>query len=159
MPYRWIHVAEQGQQQWLFRRNCALTPRQLAAWFATLGGVSMVIAASFAAQGAWLVMPFACVESVALGVAFVVYARHAADYERILLGPRRLVIERSAGCALERVECEPAWVRVEYAGTHRSPVRLVAAGRQWEVGRFVPEEQRKELARQLRESLAGPHAA
>lgn len=159
MRYRWIHVAERGQQQWLFRRNCALTPRQLAAWFATLGGASMGIAALFAAQGAWLVLPFACVESVALGVAFVVYARHAADYERILLGPRRLVIERSVGCAFDRIECEPAWVRVEYAGTRRTPVRLVAAGRQWEVGRFVPEEQRKELARQLRESLAGPQAA
>jgi len=159
MRYRWIHVAERGQQQWLFRRNCALTPRQLAVWFATLGGASMGVAVLFAAKGAWLVVPFGCIESVALGVAFVLYARHAADYERILVGPRRLVIERSVGWALDRIECEPEWVRVDYAGTRRSPVRLVAGGRQWEVGRFVPDEQRRELARELRESLGGPATA
>lgn len=154
MRYRWTHVVEQEERQWLLKRNCALTPRQLAAWFATLGAVSMGIALFFAMQGAWLVVPFACIELTALGVAFFVYARHAADYERILVGPRRLVVERSVGRAFDRIECEPEWVRVEYAGTHRAPVRLLAGRRQLEVGLFVPDEQRRDLAQQLRESLA-----
>jgi len=158
MPYRWTQVAEQGRQQWMLPRNCALTPRQLAGCFAALGTVSMAIAAAFALQGAWMVVPFACIELSALGVAFVVYARHAADYERILVAPDRLVVERVVGHAVERVECEPAWVRVEYAGTRRSAVRLVAGRQQVEVGRFVPEDKRKELAQELRESLARTRA-
>lgn len=153
MRYRWTHVVEQEERQWLLKRNCALTPRQLAAWFATLGAVSLGIAVLFATQGAWMVVPFTCIELTALGVAFIVYARHAADYERILLGPRRLVVERASGNAVHRVVWEPEWIRVEYAGTHRAPVRLLAGGRQLEVGRFVPDEQRKDFAQQLRESL------
>jgi uncharacterized membrane protein len=158
MPYRWTQVAEQGRQQWMLPRNCALTPRQLAGWFATMGAVSLLIAAAFAMQGAWMVVPFACVELAALGIAFVVYARHAADYERIMVAPGRLVVERVVGNAVDRIECEPAWVRVEYAGTRRSAVRLVAGRRQFEIGRFVPEDKRKELAQELRESLARTRA-
>jgi uncharacterized membrane protein len=158
MPYRWTQVAEQGRQQWMLPRNCALTPRQLGVWFATLGTLSTAIAAVFAMQGAWMVLPFACIELTALGVAFVVYARHAADYERILVAPGRLVVERVVGNAVDRIECEPAWVRVEYAGTRRSVVRLVAGQQHVEVGRFVPEDKRKELAHELRESLARTRA-
>ena len=158
MPYRWTQVAEQGRQQWMLPRNCALTPRQLGAWFAALGTVSAAIAAVFAMLGAWMVLPFACIELTALGLAFVVYARHAADYERILVAPGRLVVERVVGNAVDRIECEPAWVRVEYAGTRRSVVRLVAGRQHVEVGRFVPEGKRMELARELRESLARTRA-
>jgi uncharacterized membrane protein len=158
MPYRWTQIAEKEQQQWLLRRNCALTPRQLAGWFGGLGAVSMAIAVLFALQGAWMVVPFTCIELSALGVAFVFYARHAADYERILVSPGTLVVERVVGGAVDRVEVQPAWVRVEYAGTRRSPVRLVAGRQQVEVGRFVPEDKRMELAQELRESLARTRA-
>jgi len=154
MRYRWIHVEEQGQLQWVLKRNCALAPRQLALCFAGLAAVSFAIAGFFASQGAWMVLPFTCLEVLALGVAFFVYARHAADYERIVLAPRRLVVERSLGKAFDRIEYEPTWVRVEYAGARRSPVRLVAGRERLEVGRFVPSSQRKEFAQQLRESLA-----
>jgi len=54
-----------------------------------------------------MVLPFTCLEVLALGVAFFVYARHAADYERIVLAPRRLVVERSLGKAFDRIEYEP----------------------------------------------------
>ncbi len=36
-------------------------------------------------QGATLVIPFATLELAAVGLAFLVYARHAADGERISL--------------------------------------------------------------------------
>jgi hypothetical protein len=39
-------------------------------------------------QGAVLILPFAWLELAAVGVAFVVYARHAADGEHILLQGR-----------------------------------------------------------------------
>ena len=155
MPYRWSHVAEPGQQLWLLKRNCALTPRQLGCWFGTLGVVSMAIAALFAAQGAWPVVPFAFVELAALGLAFVVYARHASDYERIVVAPGRLLVERASGGRVARVECRPDWIRVEYRGERREPIRLVAGRRELVVGRFVPDERKEELVRELRASLAG----
>lgn len=155
MPYRWIHVAEPGQQFWLLKRNCALSPGQLGCWFGSLGVVSLSIAALFAFFGVWLVLPFACVEVAALAVAFVAYARHAPDHERIVVSPGRLVVERVTGGTLARIECEPEWIRVEYDRARREPIRLVAGRREVTVGSFVPDGSKEELVRQLRASLAG----
>lgn len=155
MPYRWVHQAQAGSQQWLLRRNCALSPRQLAACFAAVGGVTLLISAVFAAQGAWLVVPFAGIELVALAVAFLVHARHAGDYERIVLADGSVLVERLHGGSLARVECQASWVRVEYQGARRELIRLVAAGREMAVGRFVPDAERTRLARELRASIAG----
>jgi len=69
------------------RRNCALTPCQLAVWFAAVSSLSIAVATFFALAGAWMVLPFAFLEVAALGIAFVVYARHAADFERSWFNP------------------------------------------------------------------------
>ena len=50
--------------------------------FASLAAVAVGIGIGFAAVGAWLVLPFAGVEALALGIAFVAIARRMADYER-----------------------------------------------------------------------------
>ena len=102
-----------------------------------------------------MVLPFACIEVLALGAAFVLYARHAADYERIVVGRDCLLVETCRGDRLRREQCAPAWTRVEYSGTRRELIGLVAAGRRIEVGRFVPESDRHDLARQLRSTLQG----
>jgi uncharacterized membrane protein len=155
MRYPWIHVASSQQQEWLLKRNCSLAPRQLAAIFGALATVSLSIAVMFAMQGAWLVVPFACIEVLALGAAFVMYARHAADYERIVLCRDCLLVETCRGDRLRREQCAPAWTRVEYSGTRRELIGLVAAGRRIDVGRFVPESERRDLATQLRSELQG----
>ena len=155
MPYRWIHQAEGGSQQWLLRRNCALTPAQLALCFAAVGSLTLVIAAVFAAQGAWLVVPFAGIELMALALAFLMHARHAGDYERIVLERGGgLLVERLHGGALARFEGQAPWVRVQYGGSRRELIRLVVAGREMAVGRFVPDDERRRLARELRASVA-----
>ena len=155
MQHPWIHVASAQQQEWLLKRNCSLAPRQLAVIFGSLAVASLVIATAFAAKGAWMVLPFACIEVLALGAAFVVYARHAADYERIVLCRDCLLVETCRAARLRREECTPAWTRVEYTGTRRELVGLVASGRRIEVGRFVPESDRPRLARQLQRQLQG----
>lgn len=155
MAYRWMYVAEPDRHQWVLRRNCALTPGQLGAWFGTLAALSLLIAGVSASYGAWIVVPFTLVEVAALGVAFLVYGRHAADYERIVATRERLTVERSSGTRLDRVEREPARVRVEYGGASREPIRLVTGREEIAIGRFVPDDRKAELARELRGALAG----
>jgi uncharacterized membrane protein len=72
-------------KSWVLRRNCALSPRQLAVAFGVLGTTSLLIAIAWAATGAWIVLPFAAIELLVLAVAFLAYARHARDQERITL--------------------------------------------------------------------------
>jgi uncharacterized membrane protein len=155
MQHPWIHVASSQGQEWLLKRNCSLSPRQLALIFGSLASVSLGIAVAFASRGAWMVLPFACIEVLALGAAFVVYARHAADYERIVLCRDCLLVETCRGDRLRREQCAPAWTRVEYSGTRRELIGLVAEGRRIDVGRFVPESERRDLATQLRVELQG----
>lgn len=155
MQHPWVHVASAQQQEWLLKRNCSLAPRQFATVFGALAAVSVAIAAMFASLGVWWVLPFACIEVLALGTAFVVYAHHAADYERIVLCRDCLLIESCRGDRLQRAQCPPAWTRVEYSGSRRELIGLVAAGRRIEVGRFVPESDRHDLASQLRTQLRG----
>lgn len=108
------------------RRNCALTPCQLAVWFAAVSSLSIAVATFFALAGAWMVLPFAFLEVAALGIAFVVYARHAADFERIVVQSGGLVVERSTASRLERTEVPLDWIRVEYQGQRRELVKLVS---------------------------------
>lgn len=150
MPYRWSHVAEPDRHQWVFKRNCALRPWQLAVWFGTVAAVALAIAFTWAVSGAWPVIAFAIAEVVVLAVAFVAYARHAGDFERIVATRERLMVECGSGVRLERVEREGTRIRVEYDAAARGPIRLVAGREEIAVGRFVPDECRDALVRELR---------
>jgi uncharacterized membrane protein len=127
----------------------------LAAIFAGVAGLSVAIGVAFAMSGAWMILPFAFAEVLALGVAFLVHARHATDYERIVLRDDCLLVETCQATRLHREQYLPSSTRVEYSGSRRELIGLAAAGRRIEVGRFVPESERPQLARQLRSRLRG----
>ncbi|MBY0408536.1 MAG: DUF2244 domain-containing protein [Burkholderiaceae bacterium] len=143
-----------GQRiDWRLIRNCSVTPAQLGWMYLSLCVVSLTIATGFWMLGAYLVMPFAWLEIVALGVAFVIYGRHAADGERISLQGSRLVVERETAGKLERAEFDRTWVRVEPKTDQRSLIMLSAQGKSVEVGRYVRPELRSALASEIRMAL------
>lgn len=67
------------------KRNCSISPAGLLAVFAALSGAGLVVGIGFAIAGAWPILPFVGLEIVAFGMAFVMHARRAGDYERIEL--------------------------------------------------------------------------
>lgn len=139
--------------QWLLKRNCSASPRQMLVCVAALSLLSLAIGTFFWVQGASLVMPFAWLEVAALGVALLVYSRHAADSERIQLQPGRLTVEHVHGRHVDRVEFATAWVRIEPAHGDRSLIELSGQGQRISVGRFVRPELRRQLADELRWAL------
>lgn len=144
---------------WLLKRNCSATPRQMMGFYASLCALSMLIGVFFWVQGATLVMPFAWAEVIAVGVALVVYARHATDSEHIRLHRGRLTVEHTVGRRVERAEFAPAWVRVEPEHGDRSLIELSGQGQHISVGRFVRPELRRQLADELRWALRRWHWA
>ena len=54
-----------------------MSPAGLAVAFAALAAITLAIGVGFAVIGAWLVLPFAGLEVLALVVAYLVYARRA----------------------------------------------------------------------------------
>ena len=144
----------QGQAiHWFLKRNCSVTPAQLGWLYASLCVVSLGIGTFFWLQGALLILPFAWLELAAVGFAFLVYARHAADGEHITLQGKRLVVELENAGRLERVEFNREWVRVEPDAAERSLIELSGNGRRTVIGRYVRPELRPALAQELRRAL------
>ena len=144
----------QGQAiHWFLRRNCSVSPAQLGWLYASLCVVSLGIGTFFWFQGAVMILPFAWIEVLAVGAAFLAYARHAADREHILLQGGRLVVETEAAGRLEGAESTRHRARVEPGADDRSLIELSGQGRSVNVGRFVRPELRPALAREIRRAL------
>ncbi|MEO8060355.1 MAG: DUF2244 domain-containing protein [Burkholderiales bacterium] len=143
----------EGSVQWVLKRNCSVTPRQMLWFFGSLCLLSLAVGGLFWHQGATLVLPFAWVEVLAVCVAMLVYTRHATDNEQIRLQPGRLTVEFASGSRIERVEFAPTWVRVEPESGDRSLIELSGQGLRICVGRFVRPELRRQLAEELRWAL------
>lgn len=144
----------QGQNiHWFLKRNCSVTPAQLGWLYASLCAVTLTIGIFFWFQGAVLVLPFAWLELLAVGLAFFLYARHAADGEHILLQGQRLVVELENAGRLERTEFRRDWVRVEPSADDSSLIELSGQGRRINVGRYLRPELRPALAQELRRAL------
>lgn len=138
------------------KRNCSISPQTLL-WllFATVL-LSFGIAIGFALLGAWLVLPFAGVEMIALAVALYVNGKHAADYERIQRVGGTLTVEVSNADCVAVHRFEASRVRV-FADEMRNGLRiiLVERERELEVGRHLDAPARRGLAALLRARLAG----
>jgi uncharacterized membrane protein len=145
--------AGEGSVQWLLKRNCSITPRHLLGFYASLCGVSLTIAALLWSRGAPFVLPFTGAELLAVGFAFLLFARHATDRESLLLQPGKLTVACTIGRHTEQVDFAPAWVRVEPRYGDRSLIELSGEGRRIAIGRFVRPELRRDLADELRAAL------
>jgi len=146
-------AAPQWSVRWQLERSRSLDRHRLLLCFFGVCLLSLTVGAGFWSAGAPMVLPFAGVELVALGIAMWVYSRHAADRESIRLHAGRLVVEYESARRVERVEFTPAWVRVEPEHGDRSLIELSGQGRSITVGRFVRPELRRELAEELRWAL------
>lgn len=151
------NLAFQGQGSGfslLLKRNCSITPSGLLWVYGLIAVATMGIAAAFAAFGAWMVLPFAGIEIVALGVAFALNGRHAGDYERIQLGEGMLKVEVRESDSVRCHEFNPAWASVRVAGVGSGMrVLLGVPGRSLEIGRHLQEQGRLELAGELKKRL------
>jgi len=140
--------------RWHMKRNCSFTPRQLLHVYLSLCAVGLGIGGLFWIQGAPFILPFAGAELLAVGAAIVIYARHAADNESLVLRPGRFSVACTLGRRTELADfAAPTWVRVEPADRDGSLIELSGEGRHIAVGRFVRPELRPALADELRAAL------
>ena len=141
-------------REWVLSRNCSLSPRQLALAYALLCGMSLMVATIFTLSGAWYILVFAILELSAVGLAFLLYARHATDREHIALADDCLLVELVQVEQVEQFRLNPRWTRVESPATRNDLIGLEANGIRVEVGRFLTEWKRREFARELKRALA-----
>jgi uncharacterized membrane protein len=141
---------EHGGFSLTLKRNCSISPSGLACVFAALALAVLAIGTGFALAGAWLILPFAGLEVLLLGGAFVLQARHATDYERIALERGQLRVEVVEGRRLARYELDARRVRVEVDGAR---VVLRGPGEALELGRHLDEGSRMAFGAELKKRL------
>lgn len=139
--------------------NASLTVTQAALFMLGMCTLSFGIAAILAWRGYWMVLPFAGLEMLALGVALWWSLRGNAYREVISIGSDWLRVESGRWQPERCWEFPRAWARLQLepempAG--RSRLWLTYAGARCEVGACLGEDERAALARRIRELLAPP---
>ncbi|MEI7969380.1 MAG: DUF2244 domain-containing protein [Betaproteobacteria bacterium] len=138
------------------RRNDSLTARGRKAFFISMVIVSLGIAVGWAIRGAWAIIPFALLELAVLYVALRIIERHSGDFEKIVIIGDRLTVERSERGRVVRHELNVPWatlvIRREGVGG-RVAIAVRSHGKEVGVGDFLTDEQRVELAGELRRRL------
>lgn len=150
-------------REWLWKRNCSLTPRQFVHAYVLLFAAALVVALTcmlsltlhphYQGHGAWLLPLFALLELAAVAVAFLYHARHATDREHLALLGNRLLIERIEAERIEQIWLDACRTRVQAPSAWGELIRLEGGDVAVEVGRHVPPSRRCELARELAQEL------
>jgi len=132
--------------------NKSLSPVGRLVFLALIFSNILIVAAGFTLIGAWLVLPFAGLEMVALGVAFYVISRRDGDFERFTIDNDAICIEASDRGASCRVEFNRAWAHlVRRMSLHGRGCTLAlrSHGKEVAIGRLMSEEQRLVWSREL----------
>jgi uncharacterized membrane protein len=143
-----------AKRDWVLKRNCSISPRQLAMAFAVLCMLSLTVAIFFTLHGAWYVLWFSVIELSAVGWAFFRFARHATDREHIALIDECLVVELIQMEQTRQFKLDKRRIRIELPVSRGALIGLEANGTRVEVGRFLTEWRRREFAHELRCALA-----
>lgn len=138
------------------RPNSSLTAECKILAVGAIGLISLIIALFFAFMGAWLVLPFAGIELVAVGYAFYYVHCHSCDYERIIIANDQVSIETRSYKTYRQTCFNRYWVKVflkpmpsgDQALCFRSHGKEVMFGHC-----FMTSEERVELASQLKQQV------
>jgi uncharacterized membrane protein len=142
-----------AEQRLADEANCSLSPRQVGWFYFSIACFSSHRGVLRRVAGAWLVLPFAGLELLGLGIALLAYARHAADYERVSVTDGMLVVETASASRITREVFNPRWVRVELGESFRAPVVLRSDKRSVQVGLYLDPYRRRKFAQELAAAL------
>jgi uncharacterized membrane protein len=115
--------------------------------------VSLAVSTGFWWLGATWVLPFACVETLALVLAYVLYARRTLKRDEVTLTAKRLVVRRQHAGGERMEEWPLAWVQVACGVATDHLIEIRSAGRCVRVGQELTRAQRVDVARAIHLAL------
>ena len=152
-----MYNPKKTSMQWLFKKNCSFTPKQVGIFYLAQSTLSLIVASFFLYQGVWLILPFTLLELAVLAIALLIYARHATDYEKIDIRQGELLVETSNAGKVMQFVFNPSWVRVDSVLNSQKLISINYQGQVLEVGRFIHVSLRKnflvEFAQDLRKNF------
>jgi uncharacterized membrane protein len=139
------------------RPNRSLSERQLQLAFAVIALICLGIASAFAALGLWPVLPFAGAEIVVVGVGFYLSARSGRESEIVSVADDLVAVERNRRRLHDRLEMQRAWAQIRLLRPrirwYPSQLVIRSHGKAVELGGFLNEEERHQLAGKLQRAI------
>lgn len=136
--------------------NCSLSVKNTIRLVIGLATISMLVGIGFALAGAWLVLPFAGLEIIAIAYAFYYIHLHADDFESITIKEDSVIVEKYGYKVSDKAVFQRYWARVSLRKqvSGRDALFIGSHGKEVEFARhFVTDEQRELLASQIRQKL------
>lgn len=138
--------------------HCSLSTRGAWLFFGSVCFATFGVAIVATALGYWPVLPFAGAEMLLLGWALKSSMERRYEREIIQVSDTQIVIEYSRGFPA-RVVFTRHWARVKIrrpkSPLHRCHLVIESHGRVHEVGKFLTEEERRQLAAKLGGLIGG----
>jgi uncharacterized membrane protein len=138
------------------RPNVSLSPEGSLKLLLVLAIVMLVVSIGFMHIGAWMVMPFAGLELLALAIAFYYVNLHSADFESITIEDDRVVIEKRYYREMSSAVFQRYWTQVSLRESigGRHALYIGSHGKEVEFGKhLIDDEQRIVIMRELKQKL------
>lgn len=138
------------------RPNSSLTAKGRVYAVVIIAAISLAVALGFSLIGAWLVLPFAGIELLAIGYAFYYIHCHSQDYESIVIEGDQISVEKKSYKAVSKMVFNRYWAKVVLRLTPNGDqmLSLRSHGKEVDFGRsYMTNDQRLELAKQLKERV------
>ena len=130
-----------------------MTPGQLLKFYIALVCLSLTVATGFLLVGVKIILIFTAIELTAVTVGFLVYCRHALDFEEIEISGTRLLVRKFIAYKESVTEFNTHWVRLSHPEEHQKIFFIEQTDQRVEVGQFLRREQFQGLIAELRPYL------
>lgn len=147
-----------ASRSFLIRPNRSLSWPEVVRFYLGMVVISFTIAFAFAVKGVWLILPFAGLEMLLLGIALYLVARKGASWQKVLIHGDAIEIAQQDSGRERQLTFQRAWARVELKPApvrgHPSRLTIGSHGRSVEIGAYLNEREKKQLALDLSYALA-----
>jgi uncharacterized membrane protein len=134
--------------------NCSLTPATALVFYSSICALSLLVALFFVLQGFWPILPFWGLEMAVLGWALLASLKRRHYFQILLITDSLFTVLTHSPLGEQKREFSRHWAKVKLRRprTNLYPSRLVieSHGRALEVGSFLNEDDRRDLAKRLR---------
>jgi uncharacterized membrane protein len=139
------------------RPNCSLSVRGARVFFASACLAPFGMGGVFAWKGFWPILPFAGLEMALLAWALKVSLQRRFHHQTITVTEAQVRVESHDGRGSSQVVFPRHWAQVKLrrpaARLHPCRLTIESHGRQYELGGFLTEEERRGLALRLQRHI------
>lgn len=148
--------------RFVLRPNQSMEWRQVKWFFGIVATISITIAVSFAMIGFWPILPFAGLELFGLAFALYICALDNRRCQVITVSKDHVLIEKGQLAPEEHWQVPTTWARISLdtvsSSWYPKRLRIWSHGKGVEIGEFLNEEEREQLAGQLTHALSDARA-